>query len=278
MIDDPVQWRLILKICESSLKVMVLSLDEPTRMIYRNLPLDLFLDLTKESKLKALESVVYDNPLLLSDFRRVDCYVDTPRYILTPADDPSSPQLCHQLLKKVFPDEGYTTLTSPSLPYLHFQVDTAIASFLKRTFFNINLSHPLAPMITGSLGFIPPSKEGEGPEDGPGFSSALKTTFVNFQPGVIYVVITRGENLLLANSFTYEETTDIVYYILAMRDTLKLDQESDPLYYSGTSTDIEEVLTFLRHYIRAVRPLPLLLPLPEASDLSEQPPYEFLLS
>lgn len=159
LIDDATQWRLILKICESSLKAMAVSLVEPERIIYRDLPLDLSLDLSKESKLKALETVIYDNSLLLSDFKRVDCYVDTPRYILTPADDTSSPDLCHQLLKKVFPDDGCTTLTSYELPYLHFEIDSAIASFLKRTFFNIRLSHSLAPLINYSLKFDPVTEE-----------------------------------------------------------------------------------------------------------------------
>lgn len=89
-------------------------------------------------------------------------------------------------------------------------------------------------------------------------------------------MITRGHTLLLANSFTYDETADIVYYILAVRETLKLGQESDPLYYSGRSAESDEALTILRKYIRKVNPLPL--PLSEDSAMTEQPPCELLIS
>lgn len=247
MIEDATRWRLTLRIGKFGLDVLAIYPYNPEAMIYRTLPLDP----TAPSRLKALEDVVYDNPLLLSDFSRVSCLVDTSRYILVPSDDVSSREECHELLGKIFPDEESVAVASSVLPWLHMKVHNEVNGFLRRTFFNAALSHPLAPLI----GYFMTRCADDAATDEK--AQERKMTYVCFREGAMDVVVAQSGRLLLANSFRYEEAADIVYYLLAVRDAFELDAERDPVMTVGYCSLKDEAMEVLRKYVREVLPLPL---------------------
>ena len=62
-------------------------------------------------------------------------------------------------------------------------------------------------------------------------------------------------NLLFVNSFEYEHTDDILYYILYVWKQAGLDQEKDQLLLAGESSSQMRVLERLRAYLRHVKPV-----------------------
>ena len=57
------------------------------------------------------------------------------------------------------------------------------------------------------------------------------------------------------NSFEYEHTDDILYYILYVWKQAGLDQEKDQLLLAGESSSRMRVLERLRTYLRYVKPV-----------------------
>ena len=62
-------------------------------------------------------------------------------------------------------------------------------------------------------------------------------------------------NLLFVNSFEYEHTDDILYYILYVWKQAGLNQEKDQLLLAGESSSRMRVLERLRTYLRHVKPV-----------------------
>ena len=82
LIKDPQLWKLALRVEKAALHVMLYSVVEENSLIYRKIEFDK----ASSSQLKSLENVVYENPLLLSDFLRVDCVVETSIFAIVPPE------------------------------------------------------------------------------------------------------------------------------------------------------------------------------------------------
>ncbi|MDE5625763.1 MAG: hypothetical protein K2I61_05525, partial [Muribaculaceae bacterium] len=66
MIKEPRMWQLVMEPTSDTLSVMAFSPIEHHTLIAEEIPLN-----SSATPLKAFQEAVYDNPLLLSDFRRV---------------------------------------------------------------------------------------------------------------------------------------------------------------------------------------------------------------
>ena len=238
LIPNPADWRLIMRIDRDVLHVMAFSPREYDSLIYRALPLDR----SATSRLKAIEDVVYDNPMLLNDFGRVDCLVSTPRYIITPDDDTPVDD-AFALMRKMFPSDTHCDISANGMGGIYMQVEEDVLRFLRRTFAGINISHPLVPLIKYFTG---PTVTGSG--NG-------RSMFVSFQEDRVDVVATSHGQLLMANSCQVTGAPDIVYYILASRQQLGFSAENDPILTTGDSPAREEAIATLRRYVRHVMPV-----------------------
>lgn len=237
LIPNPADWRLIMRIDRDVLHVMAFSPREYDSLIYRALPLDR----SATSQLKAIEDAVYDNPMLLNDFGRVDCLISTPRFILTPDDDtPASDAFA--LMRKMFPSDTHCDLAAHGMGGMYLQIEEDVVRFLRRTFANINISHPLVPLIKY---FTRSTMTGSG--NG-------RNMYVSFHADKADVVATSTGRLLMANTFRFTCGLDIVYYILACRQQLGFN-ENDPLLITGDASVREEATATLRRHIRHVMPV-----------------------
>ena len=70
-IETPELWNLLLRISRDALHVVIYSIVEDNSLVYRRFNLDT----ASSSWIGALQNVIYDNPAILSDFRRVYCVV-----------------------------------------------------------------------------------------------------------------------------------------------------------------------------------------------------------
>lgn len=82
LITNPEMWNLLLRLSPTEMHLVAYSIVEDNSLIYRRFPIDS----NSGSYLRALEEVIYDNPMILSDFRRVYCVIQTSTQVVAPSD------------------------------------------------------------------------------------------------------------------------------------------------------------------------------------------------
>lgn len=210
------------------------------------------LDGAAPTPLKALEACVYDNPLLLSDFQRITCIVDTDTFVVLPpgidGDDAESEMARNAVFAATFSDfaadgGGGDTFLSPTgvaSVSIMAGADAGIAAFLRRTFFNVRLLHHLSPLCRYFLSMAVRGNQSR--------------VYANLRQGATDIIVTRSGNLLLANSYATPTVADTVYFILAVRQLLGLPEGAETLL-SGSVALREEVMPALRGMVPSVMPV-----------------------
>lgn len=238
-IDNPEICNLLLRISREAIHAVIYSIVEDNSLIYRRI----VLDPNSASRLQAIESVIYDNPILLSDFRQVICVIETPELTVVPAE--CSSESDRQLLfKAAFPDsdllmEADETGTRNAVILMGIEPD--LRGFLNRTFHRVRIMSHL-----GALCRYFASKSGQG--------NNLKMV-VNARQKSLDVIVLDGHRLLMANTFEADTAENAAYYILACRKQLGLDQHSDELLIAGDQGAREALTPILRTYVARVMPV-----------------------
>lgn len=251
LIDNPAQWRLGMRLGRDRLDVTLDSpLAEGSLMVH-----SLEFDEAAPSALKALEACVYDNPLLLCDFQKITCIIDTDTFLVLPpgldGDDAECLEARNAVFAATFPDfsaggEVDTFLSPTGVPGVAIMagVDAGIAAFLRRTFFNVRLLHNLSPLCRYFLSVAVRGNQSR--------------VYANLRPGATDIIVTRSGNLLLANSYATPTVADTVYFILAVRQLLGLPEGAETLL-SGSVALREEVMPALREVVPSVV-MPVIFP------------------
>lgn len=239
LIQNPRLWRLELRIERSMLHVLLFNSIEDNSLIYRKIELDE----SQPSHLKALENAIYENPLLLSDFDRIDCVIDTNTFVVIPAEI-NDESLRQQILETSFPEfKGemiVCDLNNVGASIL-MGVETDVLRFLRRTFNNPRLHHHLAPLAQY---FFHKSKLG---------NNAKMYAVLRKQHIDLFAFADRA--LKLANTFTYRDPLDAVYYILSCRKQLQMSPTNDELFITGSTTTRETITPILRKHLSFVMPV-----------------------
>ncbi|MBR5332108.1 MAG: DUF3822 family protein [Muribaculaceae bacterium] len=239
LISNPRLWRLAIRINENKVHIVLLCSVEDNSLIYREIPLDS----ATLSQQKALEEVIYDNPLLLSDFDKIDCIIESNKFTIVPTEI-NDIDTQEKIFKASFPNfEG--TIIDNNIAELNatilMGVDNEIINFLRRTFNNPRILHHLTPLCTY---FHRKNRLGN-----------TGKMYANIHDNHIDLLSFNKDSLQLANTFEFREPIDAIYYILACRQMLKLDPESDELFIAGNN-DIREAITpTLREYLAYVMPI-----------------------
>lgn len=241
MISEPRLWRLAIGLGATSMEVVLTCSVQDNSLIWRTIPLDM----SGGSRLRAIEDAVYDNPLLLSDFGRVDVVLDTPDMTVVPGCIVSAECRTDMLDASIGePEQPSCTLCS-DLPELDaaivMRMDSAEAGFFRRTYYNVRFHHHIAPLCRYFY-----SHDSLGRNAG--------KMFAHFRTGAVDVMAFGAGQLRIANSFRYTDPTDAVYYILAVRRMLNMTAD-DELLLSGLAESKAAVMPVLREYIGSVMPV-----------------------
>lgn len=237
-ISNPGMWNLLLRISATQLHIVAYSIIEDNSMIYRkfNLCSD------SDSFMHSLEEVIYDNPMLLSDFRRIYCVVETPDLLVIPADytDETDQRTlfltAHPDFKGAFEVQPTGTRNATILA----GISGELAGFIHRTFHNATICSHLS-----SLARFFAAKAGKG--------NSMKM-LANFRESSLDIIIIQSGSLMLANTFAFNDIMDAIYYILACRNKIGLDPHEDELLLSGDATVREKATAILRSYLARVMP------------------------
>ncbi len=239
LVSDTSICNLLLRIGKNRLDVAIYSVVHDNSLIYRTFALGQ----EGEGELRSLENVVYDNPLLLSEFRRTFCLIDTGDAMAVPAEagGPEEAALIFRAAHPGFEGEILTSPTATRNAILVAGVPTELAGFLRRTFHGISPVCHLSPL---SRYFA--SRPGRGNSN---------RMICNFRPDAMDAIVLHGTDLLLANTFSYKSPMDAAYYIMAVRNALHLDASADELLLAGSQAVRNEITPLLRRFIGRVMPV-----------------------
>lgn len=239
IISDPLLWRLALRIDDECIDVMLLCSVEDNSLIYRHIPFDK----SAPSKLKAIEDIIYENPLLLSDFARIDCIVETKCFVLIPNElkmnETREQIFCHyfpqfngEIITNDMPETGASILMGLEADFI---------GFIRRTFNNPRLHHHLTTMCRY---FRHNSRMGNSGK-----------MYAHLRQNQLDIMAFGSDNIRLANTFKFRDPMDAVYYIITCRKYLNLESDNGELFISGSATLRETISPILRKYISYVMPV-----------------------
>lgn len=236
LISDPLQSHMALSVASRSIDAAIFPIDGNGPLISRHIALD-------ADSLSALEDTVYNNPLLLSDFGKIDVLIDTMRFMVVPDNIASSSDLRSLLIESFWPgeplDELYDSIADT--PYtLLAAVDRKLLTFIRRTFSLSSVRHRLYPFINSC---VSGAKNSEGAK-----------MYVNLHSNATDIVYLKDGELIKANTFATDAVTDSIYYVMLMASTQGFDYSSDELVLCGDSGLREELMPELRKYFRYVMP------------------------
>lgn len=237
-LSNPEMWNLLLRVSPRELHVVAYSIVEDNSLLYRSFPLEG----NSDAYLRALEEVIYDNPMLLSDFRRVYCVVQTDSLSVLPAGYTDEAD-CEELFHDANPEfKGHLLFeqTGARNATIVAGIENDLMGFLRRTFHNAVIYSHLS-----SLSRFFSAKAGKG--------NSMKM-LANLRESSMDILIMQGGSLMLANTFSFSDPMDAVYYILACRNRIGLDPHNDELLLSGDAATREKIITVLRTYLARVMP------------------------
>lgn len=271
MITQHELWKLTLMLSDDRIDVALYPPVSREEMIWRTFEFDR----STPDRLRALEDVIYDNPLLLSDFKRVDCIIGNSPSILLPKaiGEERMPEIYRQSTA------GNDTGSNDSMPEIEIyqsgdpetcvvlQQEKSIRSFITRTFYNVRFDSRIASLCRFFTG------RAEAPQ-----SPAVYA--IDHDNKLTLIATGTGHRLLMANEFRYKTAIDAVYYILAAMQQLKLDPETTAVSVSSTHSSAAGSGT-LHEIIRKYLPYTGALPFPtlryRASRTTLQAPFDLLI-
>lgn len=261
LIDSPRMWQLVLEARASALSVMAFSPYEDHALIYK----DIALDMSASSPLRALEDAVYDNPMLLLDFESIRVFYDTERMAAIPVLAADSASAC---LQRMFSPsetrcEVIVSIVDGMDAAVAFEISSDILGFLRRTFHNASIGHPLAS-VAAYFGAKHTSRP-------------YGKTLVNITGNRLDVVTLGNGTPLMLNSFRFVAPMDAVYYILASRNSLQL-RDTDEIMIAGDREMRSAVAPVLRRYVRYVMPAIFPSAMLRAGKDSLSAPFEMVVA
>lgn len=241
LIPDPRLWRLAMAIDFDSLSVMACSIVGEPASVACVIPLES----DPSEAVKLLEDTIYDNPLLLQDFDRVDVILRSHSFFITPSavdDDTLTAVARHQFgssgkefIINPLPNQNATFVTA---------ADAKLIGFLRRSFFNMRLMNWHYPLCQF---FGEKNRSGNS-----------KTMWANIFHQRIDIVALNGGSLRMANTFDCLNENDALYYIMASMKNLDFDPKTDSVTLTGDTEIRKKLASLLREYVANV--LPAILP------------------
>lgn len=239
LISDPTRYNMLVRVGCAYVDVVIYSVLADNTLLYRTFPLTVSGSL---SPVRALEDVVYDNPLMLSDFRKVYILLDTTAYCVIPSElDESQAARVFSALHPAFSGAVHVADTATRNASVVFGIPDDLNGFIRRTFTGAVVLPHIAPLVRYFA-----SKPGRGNS---------RRMICNLRPASMDVIVIDGNSLVQANTVTFRNVADAVYYILASRAAHRLDEHSDEVLLSGDQHVRDEIIPVLRTYIERVMPV-----------------------
>ena len=260
LISDTSRFRLLLRVSDTGAHAVIFAPDSDGSLINAPLPFSPSADPVKD-----LQEVIYDNPLLLNEFSSVLIVIE-PRVTFPMPSELDFP-LRRDIIARQCDISSSELIDDPS--GLNSSLFTGVISrdlftFLRRPFPSATLTTHL-----GTLTRYFASRPGRG---------TTPRTLASFRPDAVDVVITSGNRLLLANSFRFTDPDDAVFYLLACRRALGIDEENSEVQLTGHRPHRMTVTARLRQFVPRVMPAIFPPELFKAGKDSLLAPFDLMIS
>lgn len=271
LISQPELWKLALLVADDRMDVGLFPPVTRQEIIWRTFNFDP----NVPDRLRAIEDIIYDNPLLFSDFKRVDCIIDNVAEIPLPASLTAAEAAeCYALQTSAETPVGEPSDERPDAFSIELYPTpdpaTRIAlcqkshlkAFFTRTFYNIRFDSRLSALCR----YISLARQ-----------QLADTTaaYAIIRGHRLTLIIFSNGRLLTANNFRFSKPTDALYYILSSAALLKLDPLTLPLYFTATPAD-DNMTQLLTQHIPSAQPLPFPMLRYRASKETLQAPLELI--
>lgn len=191
----------------------------------------------------SLKEFFFDNDFLTWSYKQVNIVCVTPQYTLVPSEVFDEKRK-EELLSFTFSAPEARCLNNTlkdELSELVFGMNEEVYEFCSRSLINPNFVHYMVPLLEYW------KKQSR--------SRLPKQLYVVLHRRMIDVVCYAQGTLLFFNTFGYEQTDDILYYILYVWKQTGLDQEKDQLRIFGEASLRGTITNTLRNYLQYIDPL-----------------------
>jgi hypothetical protein len=260
LIENPALWRLLLLIDDDNLVVVANSTVEDSSLIHVKLPYDS----AAASPIRAIEDVIYSNPLLLSDFNKVECIVRSKHFLIVPTA--TDEQSANVIAGKLWNDNSLSIITDEVANLcanIVWAVDAQLVNFLVRTFNNPRIVHHLTPLARY---FSRKSRLGNSGK-----------MYVNLRRNYLDVIAFNGGKVSLINSYEYQDKDDATYFVLAVANEAGFNLDDDELMICGDVALREQIMPELRRFVNYVMPVIFPSAMFRAGKEALNAPFELIL-
>jgi hypothetical protein len=260
LIENPALWRLLLLIDDDNLVVVANSTVEDSSLIHVKLPYDS----AAASPIRAIEDVIYSNPLLLSDFNKVECIVRSKHFLIVPTA--TDEQSANVIAGKLWNDNSLSIITDEVANLcanIVWAVDAQLVNFLVRTFNNPRIVHHLTPLARY---FSRKNRLGNSGK-----------MYVNLRRNYLDVIAFNGGKVSLINSYEYQDKDDATYFVLAVANEAGFNLDDDELMICGDVALREQIMPELRRFVNYVMPVIFPSAMFRAGKEALNAPFELIL-
>ena len=235
-LTDAALWRMALRIDAGGLTALLYSTADSSEMDVRTYRFD---PADERRRLDRLSSVIYDHPLLLSDFGRVSVMVTTPYMSVIPAE---AEGVAPQILKAGADDTVIVNALGVEGVRLAMKLPRDEMSFIRRTFPDADIRHRLSVLI-----------DYFGARFTAGGNGRRLYAIVNAD--TVDIVVMDRRSLVHAVSQPISAPMDAAYFIMALFLQSDMDVMSDEIFIGGVTASRNAVMDTLRTYVNHVMPV-----------------------
>lgn len=229
--------KLVLRVAPDRVLVAAHSDVEPDSLISR----ELMLEGGTENYLCALENCIYDNPMLLLDYKRVTIAISSRRFMLVPCQmDDEQARAAFDALYGSVPGDTMVDVATRAGVKIVYQLQPGMLRFIERTFDRPTLHHHLWAVIEHF------AAKCEG--------AAVSREMVYLHEGTADVCIYRRGSFCFANTYSCSDADDAAFYVLNAWRQLGLNPVGDELQLIGDRPVRDAIAPVLRNYITYVMP------------------------
>lgn len=259
LVGNTAYCRLDIRIGTTSLDVMVYNPLEDNSLLLRHV------EISSDSAegLKQIETFIYDNPLLLSEFKVVTALVEGREFLVVPTAISESCDHIRLLQEADRDTDVRSVVIEDKLDEFEARiltpVEASIANFLRRTFPNIRMHNSLYPFTRYCHANLTKGNTSK--------------AFVDMREKSLDIVVMNSNRLELVNRFEYRDINDAVYYILNCTDK----EEISEILIGGNREQRDLLMPHLRKFRPYVMPMIFPSAMFKAGADSMKAPFDLII-
>lgn len=195
-----------------------------------------------KSTIESLKSVFFEDRHLKEPYRSTKIVITTPHFTLVPSKfyNINENNTYLKNITNLGANDSFLKDDFKNQPFKNvYAADKQLISFIQTIFPQNSSIHHVSTALIEGFQKIAELRQGH-------------QVFANMRDGLIQIFFFDGKDLIFANSYTFQFSQDLVYYLMMVYEQFKLNPETIPLSISGYLTQDSDIFKFIYRYIRHV--------------------------